>query len=130
MAVLALSEIVAAASGGRRGRGDADAPSPRGDAGGDAGDAEDENGSSVVPLVGLDEVALGKVVASLKLRGFADEELGAALGDLETGAPPRGCGTPRAGRGTGRSSCPGTPAGPLAHRRRVLARERAEAHGR
>jgi len=89
VAVLALSEIVAAASGGRRGRVDADAPSPRGDAGGDAGDAEDENGSSVVPLVGMDEVALGKVVASLKLRGFADEELGAALGDLETGAAAR-----------------------------------------
>lgn len=37
----------------------------------------------------MDEVALGKVVASLKLRGFADEELGAALGDLETGAAAR-----------------------------------------
>ena len=51
------------------------------------------------------------MVASLKLRGFADEELGAALGDLERTPPLPGR---PAGRGTGRAR-PGTLATP-AHR--------------
>lgn len=85
VAVLALRNIAEGVEGG-------DAAT-RGARGGDASGSGSRStasgatagGSSSHELVALDEAALKRIVANLKLKGFADEELAGALVDLEEG---------------------------------------------